>query len=277
MRVTRGAVPRPHGAIEVTANKDSDIGIVLSGGGSRAIAQIGVLRALAENGIAPGIVAGASAGALVGALYAAGYTPAQMLEFFNTRSPFRLSNFALTKPGIIDTAKVIADFEEYFPANRFEALGKTLRIVATDIVAGKGVVFDSGPLIPPVLASSSVPLVFTPTRIDGRLFSDAGIVNNFPVELLESRCRVILGVYATPLNARSASDLTNSLAVLKRAWDVGMFKVSQAKFDRCDLLICPEELGRFGLFDTKKLEEIEKIGYDAARERMDAILKLCRA
>jgi NTE family protein len=258
----------------MNSNTKCDVGIVLSGGGSRAIAHIGVLRALEEHGISPGIVAGASAGALVGAFYAAGYTPDQMLEFFNTRSPFRFSNFALTKPGIIDTAKVIRDFEEYFPANRFEALKKKLRIVATDIVSGEGVVFDAGPLIPPVLASSSVPLVFTPTRIDGRLFSDAGIVNNFPVELLEGRCRITLGVYATPLRATSESDLTHSLAVLKRSWDVGMFNASKPKFEKCDLLICPEELGRFGIFDTKNLDEIEQIGYVAACEQMDTILRL---
>ena len=137
-------------------------------------------------------------------------------------------------------------------------------------------VFDSGPLIPPVLASSSVPLVFTPTRIDGRLFSDAGIVNNFPVELLDGRCRIILGVYATPLKTTSEADLTNSLAVLKRSWDVGMFNASQGKFERCDCLICPEALGRFGIFDTKNLDAIEQIGYDVACGRMDEILDLCR-
>lgn len=257
-------------------DKIGDVGIVFSGGGSRAMGHIGVLRALAENGIYPSIVAGASAGALVGALYAADYTPAQMLEFFKTRSPFRFSNLSLLKPGIVDTAKAIADFEEYFPANSFEALSKTLRIVATDLIGGTGVVFDSGELIAPLLASSSVPFVFTPTRIGGRPFSDAGIVNNFPVELLEDRCRVILGVYATPLKSASDADLTHSLAVLKRSWDVGMFNASQGKFKKCDCLINPDALGRFGIFDTKNLDEIERIGYDVACGRVDEILALCR-
>lgn len=247
------------------------LGAVLSGGGSRGIAHIGVLRALLERQIEPDCLAGTSAGAIVGALYAAGYSPAEMLEFFETKSPFRLSKLALTKPGIIDTAKVVADFKEYFPENSFEALGKPLRIVATDILAGQPVVFDSGPLIPALLASSSVPIVFTPTEIDGRWFSDGGIVDNFPVSLLEDRCEVILGVYVSPLRPIEATDLSSSLAVLQRALEVRTYLSSHARFDRCDVLVCPAELTRFGTFDTKHLERIESIGYRAALAEMAAI------
>lgn len=244
------------------------VGIVLSGGGSRGIAHIGVLRALDEHGIRPDCVAGSSAGAIVGALYAAGYSPEEMLKFFETKNPFHLSKLTFAKPGFIDSAKVVADFEEYFPDNAFEALGHELRVVATDIVSGREVVFDRGPLIPAVLASSSVPLVFTPIEIDGRTYADGGIVNNFPVEHLERRCRVILGVYASPLRGILPSELTSSLAVLKRALEVGMFQASQAKFRRCDVVLCPERLCRFGSFEKKHLEAIEAVGYDAAVQRL---------
>jgi NTE family protein len=108
-----------------------------------------------------------------------------------------LSNVAITKPGIIDTDKVRADFEEYFPDDSFEALGARLRVVATDLMSGGPVEFDSGPLISPVLASSSYPMMFSPVEIDGRLYADGGIVNNFPVELLEGRCGVLLGVHVS--------------------------------------------------------------------------------
>ena len=93
-----------------------------------------------------------------GTLYAAGYPPAEMLEFFIKKNPFRFSKMAIAKPGIIDTAKVVGDFEEYFPENSFEALGRELRVVATDLTRGEPVEFHSGALIPAVLASSSVPL-----------------------------------------------------------------------------------------------------------------------
>jgi len=252
--------------------KRHTLGIVLSGGGSRGIAHIGVLRALGEQGIHPHCIAGTSTGAIVGALYAAGYSPARMLEFFRSESPFRLSKLSLSKPGIIDTAKVVASFEKYLPENSFEALLRPLFITCTDIILGQRVVFDSGLLIPAVLASSSMPMVFTPTEIDGRWFSDGGIVDNFPVEPLEGRCDVILGVYASPLRAVHQADLTTSIAVLQRALEVGMFLAAAPKFERCDVVICPRSLSQYGTFDTKHLEEIEAIGYAAALERMESIV-----
>jgi NTE family protein len=252
----------------------SDIGIVLSGGGARGIAHIGVLRALGERGILPDCVAGTSAGAIVGALYAAGYSPAEMLEFFVSKNPFRLSKVAIAKPGIIDTGKVVADFEEYFPENSFEALGRELRVVATDLTRGEPVEFHSGPLISAVLASSSFPLMFTPMEVGDRVLADGGIVNGFPADLLEGRCRVLLGVHASPIEQLERSDLGSSLAVLKRALDVGMFRASQAKFAKCDVVIRPPNLSRFGVFDTKHLDDIETAGYDAAVAQMPVIEKV---
>jgi NTE family protein len=259
-----------------TPTRDSDggrgVGIVLSGGGSRGMAHIGVLRALGERGIYPDRVAGTSVGAVVGALYAAGHSPGAMIDFFHRRSPFRLANVSLSKPGIIDTEKVVANFQSHFPENSFEALDKALSLVATDIVNAEQVVFDSGPLIPAILASSSLPMVFTPTEIEDRWFADGGIVNNFPVELLGGHCDVVLGVYASPLRPVERSDLTNAINVLQRSLEVGMYQSSRIKFDRCDVIICPPELRQYGTFDTRHLDEIEAIGYAAAQDQMDAIL-----
>lgn len=250
-----------------------DVGIVLSGGGSRGLAHIGVLRALGERGIFPGRVAGASAGAIVGALYAAGYTPAEMLTFFLTKNPFQFSKLAINKPGIFDAAKIGGDFEEYFPDDSFEALDKQLTVVATDMTRGRQVVFESGPLIPAVLASASVPFVFTPTEIAGQPFSDGGIVNNFPVELLTDRCRVIFGVYVSVPQEIPASQLTNSLSLFRRALEIGMFHASNEKFRQCDVVLCPTELNRFSVFETKQLEKIEAVGYESALARMDEFTK----
>ncbi|MFQ5528099.1 MAG: patatin-like phospholipase family protein [Thermoanaerobaculia bacterium] len=81
------------------------LGIVLSGGGTRGIAHIGLLKALDEHRLSPECIAGTSSGAIVGALYAAGCSPEEMLEFFKVKSPFKLSKFALGKAGFLDTDK----------------------------------------------------------------------------------------------------------------------------------------------------------------------------
>jgi NTE family protein len=250
------------------------LGMVLSGGGSRGLAHIGVLKALAEEGIEPDCLAASSAGAIVAALYAAGHSADEMLEFFDTKHPFRVSKLALLKPGIIDTEKVVADFLEYFPENSFEALGKKVFMAATDLVAGRVEIFTSGRLIPAILASSSAPMIFTPTEIDGRLYSDGGIMDNFPVDPLFGLCRRILGVYASPLRTIDRKDLKSSLAVSMRALELGMFTNSRRKFHQCDLLISPAELGAYGNFDTRHYSEILDIGYRAARRRMAEISRL---
>ena len=250
------------------------IGIVLSGGGSRGIAHIGVLDALEAHGLGPECIAGTSSGAIVGAMYAAGHSSEQMLDFFEHKSPFKLSKLALGKPGFVDTEKVAEDFLEYFPDNSFEALPKSLFLTATDLVNARLEVFTSGPLIPAILASSSVPMVFTPTEIDGRWYFDGGILDNFPVESIRMLCDVLIGVYASPLRRVERSTLKTSLNISQRAIEVGMFHSSKRKFHDCDVIICPDELSHYGLFDAKHLREIFGIGYRATVERIGEIREI---
>jgi NTE family protein len=247
------------------------LGLVLSGGGSRGLAHVGLLRALHEEGIRPQCIAGTSAGALIGALHAAGYPPEAMLDFFTEVSPFRLKMFALRKPGFIDSAKIVAGMRRWFPDDDFAALGHRLFVTATDLDSGASEIFTSGPLILPLLASSSVPLVFTPTVIDGRRFVDGGIVNNFPVEPLLGLCDVLLGSWASPLSPVRPRGLASSFAVSQRALEIGMFHASRRKFHHVDWLLSPPELSRYTIFDTRRHGEIEEIGYQAARERMAGI------
>ena len=220
----------------------NEIGIVLSGGGIRGIAHIGVLRALFEHDVYPDRIAGASAGAIVGALYAAGYDPPEMLEFFEKK-------------------------------NSFEALKRKLHVLATDLTRGEPVEFHAGELIPAVLASSAYPGMFTPIEIDGHIYADGGIVNNFPSELLAGHCKVLLGVHTSEMREMSRSDFGNALSVLKRAFEVGVFRTSRAKYGTCHVVVRPPDMARFGIFETKYNDEIEAIGYEAALERMPEILR----
>ncbi|MBP7586476.1 MAG: patatin-like phospholipase family protein [Thermoanaerobaculia bacterium] len=250
------------------------LGIVLSGGGSRGLAHAGVLRALAENGIEPDCIAGTSAGALVGALHAAGRDCTEILQFFDDANPFRLSRLALGKPGFIDSEKIVGSFARWFPEDSFAALSRPLFVTGTDLVSGRLQVWSSGPLVRPLLASSAVPFVISPTRVEGRLYIDGGIVNNFPVEPLFGLCDAILGVHATPLSARSEGELSSTFAVTQRALEIGMFHASRRKFHHADLVISPAGLGRFSTFDIKRHAEIVEVGYRATLEQLDAVRAL---
>ena len=250
------------------------LGMVLSGGGARGLAHVGVFRALAEEGVEPQVIAGTSAGAIVAALHAAGYSPEVMLEFFIRKNPFRVSKLSLAKPGIFDTEKVVADFLEYFPQDSFEALAKPIFLTATDIVEARPEIFATGRLISAILASASTPALFAPTEIDGHWYSDGGIINNFPVEPLLGHCNSILGVYASPLRSIGEPSLRSSFAVAQRAFEIGSYYSSRRKFHHCDLVLCPPELNIHGTFETKNFAIIEEIGYRAARDQMDTIVGL---
>jgi NTE family protein len=247
------------------------LGMVLSGGGSRGLAHAGVLRALAEEGIEPDCVAGTSAGALVGALHAAGCDTADILHFFDDVTPFRLSRLALGKPGFIDSEKIAPAFTRWFPEDSFEALSKPLFVAGTDLVTGQLEIWCTGPLIHPLLASSAVPFVFAPTRINGSLYADGGMVDNFPVAPLLGHCDVVLGVYASPIQRATEKNLGSSFAVSQRAFEIAMFHASRKKFHHFDLVLSPPELRNYGTFDTRRHAEITEIGYRAALEKMDAI------
>jgi len=255
------------------------LGLVLSGGGARGIAHVGVIDALRSHGLAPDLIAGSSSGAIVGALAAADHSTQTMLEFFQRASPFRFSAVTVRKAGILDTSKVVASFLEYFPDDSFEALKIRLFLTATDIVNARLSIFESGPLIPAILASCSMPMVFTPTEIDGRWYVDGGVLNNFPIEPLRGRCDVVLGHYASPLRSVKNSDISGVLALSERALEVGMHFASKQKFHECDVMLRCPELSEYSMFDTRHHDEIFALGkrttlaaIDAIKRALDAVI-----
>ncbi len=252
-----------------------NIGLVLSGGGVRGVAHIGVLKVLEEEDIEITHVSGTSAGSIVGSLYAADYSPEEILEFFEKSEVFSISNYALFKPGIIDTGKLVKLFEKFFPEDSFEALAKQLFVVATDLEKAKSKVFDSGELIRTVLASSAFPMMFSPVTIDDVLYADGGIMNNFPIEPLQDKCDKIIGVYVNPLNSIDKEELSSSLAIAERSYHLSIGSASVQKFDQIDLVICPSELAKFDTFNVKQIKKIYQIGYDAAKKQREEIIRLC--
>ncbi|WP_324027203.1 patatin-like phospholipase family protein [Maribacter sp. BPC-D8] len=245
-------------------------GLVLSGGGIRGVAHIGVIKALEEHGIYATHISGTSAGAIVGALYAGGVKWEDILEFFKVIPIFHANRFARKKPGFLDTEKFYDEFKKFFPQDSFESLPKELFITATDIIKGELKIFDKGELIKPVLASATFPGVFSPINIDGSFYVDGGVLNNFPIEPLKPSCDKIIGSYVNALKAIKIKDLKHSFNVLERAYKIKSASESIAKFSECELVISPEELCEYATFDMRSIDAIFDIGYNST---IDALKK----
>jgi NTE family protein len=248
------------------------LGMVLSGGGVRGIVHIGFLKALEENGIHPQVLSGASAGALVGALYAAGYSSEEMVDFFKTTPIFKFSFYSSSKPGLLDSEKYRVFFEKYFPVDNFAALKKPLTVVATDLANAHPHFFRKGAIIKPLLASAALPPLFTPVEINGKLYADGGIMNNFPVEPLENCCDRIIGSFANPVKPMIKKHFTNTMKIFQRAADLRFYADAKSKFHRCDYVFEPQALSNISLLDTRNIDKAFEIGYQTALEGMVSIL-----
>lgn len=245
------------------------VGLVLSGGGFRGIAHIGVLKALDEFGFQITHIAGTSAGAVIGGLYAGGLNWKQILEFIKEVNIFSLNNYAVGKPGFVDTEKLYDDFLVFFPDDNFESLKIPLYITATDILEGSLKVFKKGELIRPILASAAFPGVFTPVEIADSYYVDGGALNNFPVDLIKDHCKHIIGVYVNPFLKVEIDQLKRSYNVLERAYQIRSAKDSLPKFRDCTLVISPKDLINHRTFSTKDMDTVFNLGYDAAIKALE--------
>jgi len=246
------------------------VGIVLSGGGVRGVAHLGLLQVLEEMNIEPVVYSGTSAGALVGAFRAAGHPISTILEFFRTTSIFKMGNFAPRKPGFIDSDKFYPILKEYLPED-FSELKTKLYVTATDMVRGRQRTFSHGQLIKPVLASAAFPVVFTPVEIDGELYTDGGALNNFPVEPLTGECEFIIGSNVHPFKELQPADIRNTLSVMERLFHLSIHHHSVQKYHLCNIVVAPSELAAFSTFDRAHFSEMFEIGYKAAHAKREEI------
>ena len=239
-------------------------GLVLSGGGMRGIAHIGAIRALEEQGYSPTHIAGTSSGAIVGALYSHGYNWKEILDFFKTAQIFNLTNFALNKPGFIDSEKLYASFKSYLPEDNFNSLKKNLFITTTNLLDGTLEIFSQGELIKTILASAAFPGIFTPVEFNGNTYIDGGTINNFPVDILKGKCDQIIGIYLSQFQILEKNNLKYSFSILERAFQIKSAYISMQKFADCDLIVFPKDLTNYGTFYVKNADAIFKLGYESA-------------
>ncbi|GGD19094.1 patatin-like phospholipase family protein [Flavobacterium orientale] len=245
------------------------IGIILSGGGSKGIAQAGALQFLEENDLIPNQIAGTSAGSIVGALYSFGKTPKEILAFFQSIYFFNWRHFTFKKAGLIDSESFKKYFIDVFGKATLSELKIPIHITATDMVKGKLKIFDNKTkIVDAILASSAFPGIMSPYEIDGVLYSDGGILNHFPTDILQGRCDLLIGIYVSPIQKIENKDLNSIKAITSRAFDLLTANNVMQKFTLCDWVIEPDELSSFGTFETSKvkMEIIYNIGYEAAKK-----------
>ncbi|WP_343486924.1 patatin-like phospholipase family protein [Allomuricauda sp. d1] len=260
--------------MQKSLQESKSIGLVLSGGGVRGMAHIGLIKALREHDIAVNCIAGSSVGALVGALCAKGNSIEEMLQFFRDTPVFQYSFFALGKPGLIDIERYIPILKKYFDKDDFSTLNIPLFVVATDLMNGQEKVFQKGELIRPILASAALTPFFSPIEIDGVLYADGGIMNNFPKEYVENECDFVIGSNVSITERLQKKDLRNSLQLAGRITGLMIYASCREKIGECNMMIEPQELSQIGVFDKKGIDKAFTIGYDAASFALEKALSV---
>lgn len=233
--------------------------LVLSGGGARGIAHVGVAQALWERGVQPDVISATSSGAFVGALLAHGYEPNDILKIIRDTSFYPYLRFGIGTNGLLHMRKMEAVFRKFIPENTFESLKIPLIVTATDIVSGEEVRFGGGELALPVLASCCIPGLFSPMRYDGRDLVDGGVLNNLPIEPVLDKVDYIIGSHCNPFNLDKP--LKRTTEVIYRSLILAMHTKTKARCAQCHLLIEPPALSRFSIFDFRKADELFEVGY----------------
>ncbi len=174
------------------------INLVLSGGGARGIAHIGIIEVLEAHGYEIKAVTGTSMGALVGGIYAgqAMETYKQWLINADIREAIRMLDFSLKLPGLIKGEKIMHKIESMLAIKSIDDLPISFKAVATDLNHNKEKTFTSGALIVAIRASISIPSVFTPVMIANQMLVDGGLVNNIPINKLPDNGLPIIAVCA---------------------------------------------------------------------------------
>ncbi|ASV30167.1 patatin-like phospholipase family protein [Maribacter cobaltidurans] len=251
---------------------EKKIGLVLSGGGVRGMAHIGVIKAMNEFGLNAEIVSGSSVGALVGALYANETPIMDMLRFFKETPLFKYNFLSIGKAGFLDTDRYEDIFKTYFPHNSFEGLQRELFVVATNLEKGEELFIHQGELIKPLLASAALPPVFSPVDYKGNLYADGGIMNNFPLEPIRDKVDFVIGSNVSIVSELNKKNLTNSLQLTGRVTGLMIYAINREKIKSCDLVIEPKSLEHIGILDRKGIEKAYAIGYENASRQLEKYL-----
>ncbi len=244
-------------------------GLVLSGGGARGLAHIGVLEVLEERGVGFDLVAGTSMGAIVGALYASGLRAGEILALAR-KTPW-LGLLGLSPREGIFSRKKLRDFlAEYLPP-RFEDLRRPLVVTAVEVASGRLHYLSHGDLVSAVMASAAYPGLLAPVEREGVLLFDGGVLDNLPVDAARFLgAREVWAVDVTP--GVRAEVPRNLLGLARRAVDLMQHHLTLVRraLYPAEVYIRPELEG-VGVEAFHRLEEIVEAGRAAVRGKVGGV------
>ena len=239
--------------------KKFKIGLVLSGGGAKGIAHLGALKALEEKGIKPGIISGVSAGAVMGALYASGQKPEQIHKVLRNRDMWNFSKLNFPKLGLFNFTGLKQDLTELLPVKTFEELDFPLIVVATNLNKGIMEYFDSGDLVQPIIASSSIPLLYKPLKIGDYYYVDGGVFRNLPVDPIRKISKTVIGMHVNPI--QETNELYSVFNISSRVFQLTVNSSINESKKACDIFVQPPELYKYSLFDNRYPDQVFELGY----------------
>lgn len=258
--------------IGITSNS---IGYAFSGGGARGFSHIGVLKAMEKFGVRPNVMSGVSAGSVAAIMYGAGLSPDDMAKCFKDMS--NLKSFVTWKvPGnsLLKIDKFGKFIESWLPVRNLEDLEIPTIVCATDFQHCKSIGWGKGEIVPRVLASCSIPIVFEPVKINGGVYVDGGVLRNLPAWAIRKYCKTLYGFNCSPLNVVWDNPLNhNILDVALRTYRI-MSKSNMVNDARiCDVMINLKGAHHIGTFDISKFDHAINLGYETACRVLERTLK----
>ena len=255
------------------------LGFALGAGGSRGCAHLGFLKAMEEEGIYPDFIAGTSMGAVVGACYASGFTPDFMIEEVKKlkfREIFDLSLRPIGNGALLRSKKIKKKLSKYISSKSFDQLKIPFKCVATDLISGKAVTLgDDKNVCNCVVASSSIPSIFKPVKMDGKLLVDGGVTCRVPIETVrEMGAQVVVAVDVLG-KIRSCDKKYNVFGVLMRMFDIADCELTKYKLPtKCPDIFIEPDLDDMNQYKFKDIEFAIERGYQTGKKYAQDIKSL---
>jgi len=242
-------------------------GLVLSGGGTRGFAHLGMIAALYEKGIKPDVISGVSAGAIVGAFIAAGKTPEEILDIFTKGWFFQYTKVHFPVDGLLKLDGVKEIIKKEIEVEKIEDLEIPFYIAVSNLNKGIVEYRNSGPLGDTVLASSSIPVLFAPVILERDSYVDGGLMDNIPIEPIKNRCDELIVSNITPINPKAK--MKNLIQIATRTVYMSVnVKTEEAK-KHATYYIEPKGIDAYEMFLRKHADELFELGYLTTKDIID--------